>query len=447
MEGDTEALASAAVADRADRARAPALRRARHRRDPGAAGRHAGRRRSPMRRPPPSWGSTRSASSTTSPAMQERGLLRRVAAILYHRRAGFSANGMGVWKVPEEQILDIGRRMAAVRGISHCYQRPTYADWPYSVFTMAHGRSKEECDAILDSIAEQTGISERATLYSSTEFKKIRLLYFTDEFKDWEREHAGVCRSRTVTGDAAPRRLTDSRARPSSTARALRAAPGRRQLARARDARDRPRPAVRRARRGRRAGRRRRQPLRRLRLLVGSVDPRPRPPARCWRPSTRRPRAARASARRPPARSSSPPRSARAWRRGDAAHDLLGHGGDDDARCASRARPPAASGSSSSRAPTTATSTACSRRPAPAWRRRRCPPAPACRPRPPRTRSSCRGTTRDALLAADRASTRSAAILAEPLPANMGLVPAASGFLELLRERADASGALLSSTR
>ena len=91
--------------------------------------------------------------------MQERGLLRRVAAILYHRRAGFSANGMGVWKVPDEQILEIGRRMAAVRGISHCYQRPTYADWPYSVFTMAHGRSKEECDAVLDAIAEQTGIS------------------------------------------------------------------------------------------------------------------------------------------------------------------------------------------------------------------------------------------------------------------------------------------------
>ena len=124
--------------------------------------------------------------------MQERGLLRRVSAILYHRRAGFSANGMGVWKVPEDQILDVGRQMAAVRGISHCYQRPTYEDWPYSVFTMAHGRSKEECDAILDSIAETHGITERATLYSSTEFKKIRLLYFTDEFKAWEREHAGV---------------------------------------------------------------------------------------------------------------------------------------------------------------------------------------------------------------------------------------------------------------
>jgi siroheme decarboxylase len=122
--------------------------------------------------------------------MHERGLLRRVAAILYHRRAGFSANGMGVWKVAPEQIAVLGPRMASFRGISHCYERPTYADWPYSVFTMAHGRSKEECDAVLDTIAEQTGIHERATLYSSTEFKKIRLLYFTEEFKDWEKQYA-----------------------------------------------------------------------------------------------------------------------------------------------------------------------------------------------------------------------------------------------------------------
>ena len=63
--------------------------------------------------------------------MKERGLLRRVAAILFHRRAGFSANGMGVWKVPEDRMLEIGPRMAAFRGISHCYQRPTYEDWPY----------------------------------------------------------------------------------------------------------------------------------------------------------------------------------------------------------------------------------------------------------------------------------------------------------------------------
>ncbi|MGB7684579.1 MAG: Lrp/AsnC family transcriptional regulator [Solirubrobacterales bacterium] len=124
--------------------------------------------------------------------MIDRKILRRVAAILYHRRAGFSANGMGVWKVPEEEIMETGTRMASFRGISHCYQRPTYEDWPYSVFTMAHGRSKEECDAILDSIAEECGIGAegRATLYSSTEYKKIRLHYFTDEYAAWEAEHS-----------------------------------------------------------------------------------------------------------------------------------------------------------------------------------------------------------------------------------------------------------------
>jgi DNA-binding Lrp family transcriptional regulator len=122
--------------------------------------------------------------------MVDRRLLRRVAAILFHRRAGFSANGMGVWKVPEDRVMEAGGRMAAFRGISHCYQRPTYGDWPYQLFTMAHGRSKDECDAILDAVATDVGcIEQRATLYSSTEFKKVRLLYFTDDFKNWEAAH------------------------------------------------------------------------------------------------------------------------------------------------------------------------------------------------------------------------------------------------------------------
>ncbi len=124
--------------------------------------------------------------------MVGRKILRRVAAILFHRRAGFSANGMGVWKVPEEQIAEIGPRMAAVRGVSHCYRRPTYPDWPYSVFTMAHGRSKEECDAVLDGVAAVCGLTgdDRSTLYSSTEFKKIRLHYFTPDYAEWEQRNS-----------------------------------------------------------------------------------------------------------------------------------------------------------------------------------------------------------------------------------------------------------------
>ncbi len=127
-------------------------------------------------------------------ALIERKILRRVAAILFHRRAGFSANGMGVWKVRPGRVADVGGRMAAVRGVSHCYERPTYADWPYSVFTMAHGRSKEECDAVLDSIADEHDLhgDDRAVLYSSTEYKKIRLHYFTDDYREWEQEHGGL---------------------------------------------------------------------------------------------------------------------------------------------------------------------------------------------------------------------------------------------------------------
>lgn len=124
--------------------------------------------------------------------MVTRKVLRRVAAILFHRRAGFSANGMGVWKVPARQISTLGPRMAAVRGVSHCYRRPTYPDWPYSVFTMAHGRSKDECDAVLDGVAGVCGLKgdDRATLYSSTEFKKVRLHYFTPDYAAWEARYS-----------------------------------------------------------------------------------------------------------------------------------------------------------------------------------------------------------------------------------------------------------------
>src|SRR2546429_8675394 len=97
---------------------------------------------------------------------------------------------MGVWRVPDERVAELGPRMAASRGTSRSCQRPTYEDWPYSIFTMAHGRSKEECDAILDAIAADTGVEDRATLYSSTEFKKVRLQYFIGDYKRWEAERA-----------------------------------------------------------------------------------------------------------------------------------------------------------------------------------------------------------------------------------------------------------------
>ena len=75
-------------------------------------------------------------------SFKERKLMRRFAAVMNHRSAGFKANAMGVWAVPEDQLGEIGPRMASFAAVSHCYRRPTYEDWPYTVFTMVHGQSE-----------------------------------------------------------------------------------------------------------------------------------------------------------------------------------------------------------------------------------------------------------------------------------------------------------------
>jgi siroheme decarboxylase len=66
-----------------------------------------------------------------------------------------------------------------------------YPDWPYNIFTMVHGRTSEECERILGAIAEATGIADYVSLYSTREYKKTRVEYFTDDYADWERKFLG----------------------------------------------------------------------------------------------------------------------------------------------------------------------------------------------------------------------------------------------------------------
>ncbi|MCC7107365.1 MAG: AsnC family transcriptional regulator [Chloroflexi bacterium] len=121
--------------------------------------------------------------------MRRRGLYRRYAALLRHREAGFKANAMGVWAVPLEQAAEVGARMAGFAAVSHCYERPTYPDWPYSVFTMVHGQSRDECEAVLSAISRTVGVSDYRSLYSTREYKKTRLTFFTDAYAEWDRLH------------------------------------------------------------------------------------------------------------------------------------------------------------------------------------------------------------------------------------------------------------------
>jgi DNA-binding Lrp family transcriptional regulator len=118
-------------------------------------------------------------------AFKERKLMRRFAAVMNHRSAGFKANAMGVWAVPEDALDEIGPQMAGFAAVSHCYRRPTYDDWPYTVFTMIHGRSARDCEATVDAIRDETGVDEYALLWSVKEYKKTRVKYFTPDWDTW----------------------------------------------------------------------------------------------------------------------------------------------------------------------------------------------------------------------------------------------------------------------
>jgi len=111
-------------------------------------------------------------------ALQDEGIVRRFAGVLRHREAGFTANGMTCWIVPEERLDEVGAKFASYPQVSHCYRRPTFDDWPYNVFTMIHAMSRDKCEATVRKIASEVGIDDYAVLYSHTEYKKERVKYF-----------------------------------------------------------------------------------------------------------------------------------------------------------------------------------------------------------------------------------------------------------------------------
>lgn len=123
--------------------------------------------------------------------LQEAGVMRRFASILNHRKAGFSANAMVVWDVEESIAEGIGEKAAAFSAVSHCYLRPKYPNWPYNLFTMVHGKTTDETNAIIDDMSKEIESKSYMPLYSSKEFKKVRIEYFTPEFEAWETKYIG----------------------------------------------------------------------------------------------------------------------------------------------------------------------------------------------------------------------------------------------------------------
>lgn len=110
--------------------------------------------------------------------MIERGMIRRFGAAVRHQDLGYVANAMVVWDVPDEKAAEVGMTMAAFDEVSHCYQRPRRPGWPYNIFTVVHGATREECGVIAGRLAQASGVENFRLLFSTAELKKSSMRYF-----------------------------------------------------------------------------------------------------------------------------------------------------------------------------------------------------------------------------------------------------------------------------
>lgn len=111
-------------------------------------------------------------------AMLAEGLVRRIGAVPNHYKLGFTANGMTVWDVDDSRVDELGQRIGALPGVSHCYRRPRRLPlWPYNLFAMLHGRSRDEVERQATEVARLLGTACRAheILYSTAILKKTGL--------------------------------------------------------------------------------------------------------------------------------------------------------------------------------------------------------------------------------------------------------------------------------
>ena len=114
-------------------------------------------------------------------ALKERGILRRVGAVLQHRRAGFSANALCIWQIPEERLDEVGAAVSREAAVSHCYSRESLPEWPYNFYVMLHAKSRKECESIADRISEENRMGTGRMFYSVRELKKAAMRYFCEQ--------------------------------------------------------------------------------------------------------------------------------------------------------------------------------------------------------------------------------------------------------------------------
>ncbi len=114
----------------------------------------------------------------------EKGVIRRFGATLRHQNSGFESNAMAAWKVEEERVEEVGKKLASFRQVSHCYRRNPTKKWPYNLYTMVHARNEESCRATVRMMSEATSVDTYVILFSRRELKKTSMQYFSTNNND-----------------------------------------------------------------------------------------------------------------------------------------------------------------------------------------------------------------------------------------------------------------------
>lgn len=115
-------------------------------------------------------------------ALYSKGVIRRFGATLRHQKSGYLSNAMVAWKVEEDRVEEVGKKMASFRQVSHCYRRNPTKTWPYNLYTMVHAKDEKSCFKIAEKISDETSTDTYSLLFSRRELKKTSMQYFpTDE--------------------------------------------------------------------------------------------------------------------------------------------------------------------------------------------------------------------------------------------------------------------------
>lgn len=109
--------------------------------------------------------------------MLAKGTIRRIAAVLNHRRLGYQANALCVWRIPPDKVDEVAALFIQLEAVTHCYERITYPEWTYNLYTMLHADTRQACKELIAKMSLLGGIDDYRVFYSLQELKKVTMRY------------------------------------------------------------------------------------------------------------------------------------------------------------------------------------------------------------------------------------------------------------------------------